>query len=84
MVVFMYQIDEDLDIFSSLISEYLYKEKDDDLAGIVYIATGPMFCELHLGSLMLCILSYFLFFQSHAQLYINSIQKQGMLFKPGI
>ncbi len=62
-----YQIDdEDLDIFSCLIFEYLGKDNNDAPAGIVYMATGPMFCGLNLGSLMLCILSYFLHFQEHS------------------
>ena len=59
-----YQIDdEDLDIFSCLIFEYLDKDNNDAPTGFVYIATGPMFHGLNLGSLMICILSYFLHFQ---------------------
>ncbi len=58
------QIDyEDLDVFSSLIIEYLDKDNNHAPTGIVYITTGPMFCGLNLGSLMISILSYFLHFQ---------------------
>ncbi len=67
LFVSRYEIDdEDLDIFSCLIFEYLDKDNNDAPTGIVDIATGPMFCGLNLGSLMLCILSNFLHFQEHS------------------
>ncbi len=64
LFVSWYQIDdEELDIFFCLIFEYLDKDNNDVPTGIVYIATG---CRSNLGSLMLCILNYFLCFQEHS------------------
>ncbi len=60
-----YAIDnEDIDIFSCLIFEFMDHDNSDSPTGIVYIATSPLFRGLNLGSLMLCILSHLLSIQN--------------------
>ncbi len=61
-----YQIDnKDVDIFSCLtFDEHFQKDNDDNQTRFVYIASGHIFCGLNLWSLILCILSNFLFFKA--------------------
>ncbi len=61
LLVCCYKVDnEDVDILSCLIYEYLDSDEPNSPTGIVYIATSPIFHGLSLGSLMLCILSQLL------------------------
>ena len=65
LLVCGYQInDEDIDIFSCLIFEYLDQDDFDSPTGIVYIATSPMFRGLKLAPFMLSILSNLLLVQN--------------------
>ncbi len=73
LLVCGYKIDdEDIDIFSCLIFEYLNQDDFEAPTGIVYIATSPIFRGLKLAPFMLSVLSNLLLVQRRSCILIAS------------